>query len=167
MASILLDRIKGAVDVQPRQQQAGFRTGRSCCDQIFALRQVIGKVTALNALLLVNFINFRKAFDCIHRMSVWFNLRCYGLPEKVFKVIQSVYKDSRCTVRADGEGGDWFQIITGVRQSCVFSPLIFFLVMNWIILKQTLNWSSASRRKRGRPRMNWTTTVKKTWKASL
>ena len=29
------------------------------------------------------------------------------------------------------------------------------------IPKQTLNWSPAGKRKRGRPRMNWTTTVKK------
>ena len=133
MASILMNRIKGAVDVQLRQQQAGFRTGRSCCDQIFTLRQIIDKVTALNAPLLVNFIDFRKAFDCIHRISVWNILRCYGIPEKVIKVIQSFYKDSRCAVRADGEVGEWFQIITGIRQGCVLSPLIFLLVMDWIL----------------------------------
>ena len=151
MASILLHRITGAVDVQLRQQQAGFRTGRSCCDQIFALRQVIDKVTALNAPLLVNFIDFRKAFDCIHRISVWSILRCYGIPEKVIKVIQSFYKDSRCAVRADGEVGEWFQIITGVRQGCVLSPLIFLLVMDWILRraadtgKNGLEWVSGQR----------------------
>jgi len=42
---------KGAVD---NQLQAEFRAGGSCCDQIFALRQIIDKVTALNEPLLVN-----------------------------------------------------------------------------------------------------------------
>jgi hypothetical protein len=151
MASILLNRIQGAVDDQLRQQQAGFRAGRSCCDQIFALRQIIDKVTALKEPLLINFIDFRKAFDCIHRMSVWNILRCYGIPEKVIKVIQSFYEDSRCAVRADGEVGEWFQIITGVRQGCVLSPMIFLLVMDWIMKRATdtvtngLEWVNGER----------------------
>jgi len=33
--------------------------------------QIVDKVTALNEPLLVNFIDFRKAFDCIHRIAVW------------------------------------------------------------------------------------------------
>ena len=36
-------------------------------------------------------------------------------------------------LRADGEVGEWFQIITRVRQGCVVSPLIFLLVMDWIM----------------------------------
>ena len=41
MATVLLNRIKVAVDQQLRPQQAGFRPHRSCCDQVFALRQII------------------------------------------------------------------------------------------------------------------------------
>jgi len=36
-------------------------------------------------------------------------------------------------VRADGEVGEWFKIITGVRQGCVLSPLIFLLIMDWLL----------------------------------
>ena len=82
MSSIILERLKYAVDGTLRQHQAGFRHGRSCCDQIFALRQIIEKVAATDSKLLVNFIDFRKAFDCVHRPSVWNILRCYGIPEK-------------------------------------------------------------------------------------
>jgi len=46
-ACVLLVRIQKAVDTNLRQEQAGFRPGRSCNDQIFALRQIIEKVTAL------------------------------------------------------------------------------------------------------------------------
>jgi len=37
-ASVVLDRIKKAVDNTLRQEQAGFRPGRSCNDEIFTLR---------------------------------------------------------------------------------------------------------------------------------
>jgi len=46
-ACVLLGRMRKAVDTNLRQEQAGFRPCRSCNDQIFALRQIIEKVTAL------------------------------------------------------------------------------------------------------------------------
>ena len=49
---------------------SGFRKGRSCCEQIFTLRQIVEKVTTLDTKLLMNFIDFKKAFDCLHRPSV-------------------------------------------------------------------------------------------------
>jgi hypothetical protein len=91
----------------------------------------------MNEPLIVNFIDFKKAFDCIHRIAVWNILRCYGIPEKVIRIIQSFYNDSRCAVRAEGEMGEWFRIITGVRQGCVLSPLLFLLVVDWIMRRAT------------------------------
>ena len=38
---VLLNRIEGAIDVKMRQEQAGFRRGKGCTDQIFALRNII------------------------------------------------------------------------------------------------------------------------------
>jgi len=133
MAGIILERIKTAIDCSLRQQQAGFRKGRSCCEQIFALRYIIEKATALDTSLLINFIDFKKAFDCLHRPAVWSILSSYGIPEKIIRVIQNFYRDSRCAVRSDGQLGDWFQIITGVKQGCLLSPLIFLLVMDWTL----------------------------------
>ena len=36
-------------------------------------------------------------------------------------------------VRANGQISEWFQIVTGVCQGCVLSPLLFILVMDWIM----------------------------------
>ena len=41
--SFILNRFKGAIDKKLRENQVGFRPGRSCTEQIFALRQVIEK----------------------------------------------------------------------------------------------------------------------------
>ena len=138
MAGIILGRLKAAIDSALRQQQAGFRKGRSCCEQIFTLRQIVETATSLNTKLLVNFIDFRKAFDCLHRLSVWKILKSYGIPDYVVRVIQSFYQGSRCSVRFDGQLGDWFEIITGVRQGCLLSPLLFLIVIDWI-LKQAVD----------------------------
>ena len=38
---VLLNRLKDEIDHTLRQEQAGFRSGRSCCEQIFTLRNII------------------------------------------------------------------------------------------------------------------------------
>ncbi|XP_072028338.1 uncharacterized protein [Amphiura filiformis] len=42
-STILLQRVKDEVDLKMRDNQAGFRKGRSCQDQIFSLNQIIEK----------------------------------------------------------------------------------------------------------------------------
>jgi len=66
LASVILGRIKDAVDKQLRQEPAGFRKGRSCCEQIFALHQIMEKVIAGDSGMAINFIDFQKVLTrCI------------------------------------------------------------------------------------------------------
>jgi len=64
---------------------------------------------------MVNFIDFRKAFDCIHRPSLWAILRHYGIPEGIVTIIQNLYKDSKSNVKVNDMSGEWFEVVTGVR----------------------------------------------------
>ena len=41
LSAILLKRLRSAVDVTLREGQSGFRTGRSCTEQIFTLKNII------------------------------------------------------------------------------------------------------------------------------
>ena len=83
------------------------------------------KVTAWQKPVMVNFIDFRKAFDCIHRPSLWSILRQYGIQEEIVNIIQNLYEDSKSNVKINGISGEWFEVVTGVRQGCVLSPLLF------------------------------------------
>jgi len=96
MTNVLLERMKDAIESVLWQEQAGCRKGRSCCEHIFVLRQVIEKVTALNSKLVINFIDFKKAFYCIHQPSLWNIMKCNQYyPELI--------QGSRCAVRIDGQ----------------------------------------------------------------
>ena len=57
-ASIMLSRLRDGVEMHLQTEQAGFRPGRSCNDQIFTLRQIIEKVTVWQKPVMINFIDF-------------------------------------------------------------------------------------------------------------
>ena len=60
---ILLERIKSATDEKLRGNQAGFRKNRSCVDQIATLRIIVEQSLEWNSPLVMNFIDYEKAFD--------------------------------------------------------------------------------------------------------
>lgn len=69
LTRINLTRIQQAVDNRLRKEQAGFRTGRSCTEQIFTLKNIIEQCMEWQATL--NFIDFEKAFDSVDRVTLW------------------------------------------------------------------------------------------------
>ena len=68
------------VDQRIREEQAGFIAGRDCSDKIFALTNIVEQYIEWNATLFVKFVDFRKAFNSIHRDTLWAEMRHYGLP---------------------------------------------------------------------------------------
>ncbi|XP_035829459.1 uncharacterized protein LOC101855698 [Aplysia californica] len=74
LAKIIINRMSDAVDSCLRKEQAGFRKERRCTDQIFALRNIIEQCTEWQRHLYVNFVDFEKAFDSVHRESLWYIL---------------------------------------------------------------------------------------------
>ena len=74
-----------------------------------------------NTPLIINFIEFQKAFDSIHRPTLWNILKEYGVPEKYVNIIETLYENSKCAVKVNNSLTDWFFIKTGVRQGCIIS----------------------------------------------
>ena len=147
MAKIIILRLVDAIDKQLREEQAGFRKGRGCIDQIFALRNIIEQCTEWQRKLFINFVDFQKAFDSLNRKCLWKILRYYGIPSKIVELIKSFYNNFTCSV---GHDNIWFAVETGVRQGCVMSALLFNLAIDWIMRRTTedtqrgIRWSITS-----------------------
>ncbi|BFY97740.1 hypothetical protein BsWGS_00780 [Bradybaena similaris] len=135
--SMLLERLKKSVDEILREEQAGFRPHRSCTDQIFTLRTIIEESAELRSPLVINFIDFQKAFDSVHRPSLWKILEIYGFPAKYINIINAFYTDSACCVKTENGNSDWFPVNTGVKQGCVMSPMLFGIAIDWVMRKST------------------------------
>ena len=135
---VLLLRMEAAIDCKLRQEQAGFRKGRGCIEQIFALRNIIGQCFEWNTPLFINFIDFKKAFDSVQRATLWKILHSYGVPAKIFTLIEKFYDHFECSVILDNDTlSKWFLVKSGVGQGCIFSPILFLVIIHWAMRKPT------------------------------
>ena len=134
LAKVIIRRMSDAVDETLRKEQAGFRKQKGCVDQIFTLRNIIEQCMEWQRQLYVNFVDFEKAFDSIHRDCLWSILRHYGIPSKLVHLIKSFYRNFRCSV---GHSDTFFEVKTGVRQGCVMSAILFNLAIDWVMRRTT------------------------------
>ncbi len=129
--------MKDAVDHRLRDEQAGFRKERSCTDQIATLRIILEQSTEWNSPLYINFVDYEKAFDSVHRKSLWQLLRHYGIPIKLTSLIKTPTKEWPAGWPMAVISQKSFAVRTGVRQGCLLSPFLFLLATDWILKKTT------------------------------
>ena len=93
---IVIDRIRTGVESKLTKEQAGFRPGRGTTEQIFILRNtcIIEQSIKWQSSLYVN----EKAFDSVHRDSLWLIMRSYGIPSKIISMVKALYDDFECAV---------------------------------------------------------------------
>jgi hypothetical protein len=130
---VILNRMNEKVDELLRENQCGFRKGRGCSDQIFFLRQLIEKKIEFNEETVLCFIDFAQAYDSIWRKAAWKVTKQYGIHKKIIRMIESIYSTVSSCIRIEGEETDFFEIKTGFRQGCILSPILFNMVLDYIM----------------------------------
>ena len=71
MLKILQARLQQYVNRELPDVQAGFRKGRGTRDQIANIRWIIEKGRELQKNTYFCFIDYSKAFDCVHYNKLW------------------------------------------------------------------------------------------------
>lgn len=150
IAKIILDRIAPSVEPRLRKEQAGFRRGKSCVDQINTLRIIVEQCRAQNASLCLLFIDFEKAFDSLDQQKMWKILSDYDIPEKIIKIICELYDEAFIRVVHRGQVGSGFKVSNGVKQGCVLSPLLFNIILDYVLrlvtkTKRGIQWNPFSK----------------------
>ena len=130
---MLLNRIRDHVDPLLRFNQNGFRQGRGTVGQILALRRLLEGVQARKLPAVLTFVDFRKAFDSIHRGKMCKILLSYGIPEKIVSAISNMYDTTKARVISpDGETEE-FDIQAGVLQGDTLAPFLFIIVLDYCL----------------------------------
>lgn len=58
------------------------------------------------------------------------------MPIVLINIFKNLYLQSSCFVKTDSGHTDFFEIVTGVRQGCILSPLLFLVSLDYI-MRQT------------------------------
>ena len=70
------------------------------------------------------------AYDAINRTLLWTKLANIGLNGKVLQSLKALYTNVNRSVRINGYLTDWFPVLSGLKQGCLLSPLLFNLFAN-------------------------------------
>ena len=90
--------------------QAGFRKGRGTRDQIANIHWIIKKAREFQKNIYFCFIDYAKAFDCVHHNKLWKILKKIGIPDHLTCLLRSLYAGQEATVRTGHGTTDWFQM---------------------------------------------------------
>ncbi|XP_035664112.1 uncharacterized protein LOC118407702 [Branchiostoma floridae] len=130
---MLLNRLRPLLDPLLRSSQNGFRQGRSTVGQIMAIRRLLEGVNHKNLSCIITFIDFKKAFDSIHRGKLMDILRAYGVPEKLVTAIAATYSQTWAKVRTPDGDTEPFQILAGVLQGDTLAPFLFIVALDYAL----------------------------------
>ena len=130
---MILNRIRDHVDPLLRFNQNGFRQGRGTIGQILALRRLLEGVKARKLPAVITFVDFRKAFDSIHRGKMCKILSAYGIPIKIVSAIKSMYETTWAKVISPDGETEAFKIQAGVLQGDTLAPFLFIIVLDYCL----------------------------------
>lgn len=131
ITKIITNKINSIISLSDEQQ--GFRTGRSCTDAVFVIRQIAEKSIEYNIPAYMCFIDLEKAFDRVQLQDVVHLLYSRQVPLNLIKVIENIYNGNKVQAKINGELTEPIPVEKGIRQGDSLSPLLFNLIMDEII----------------------------------
>ena len=133
LSRILYNRCKDQLELELGEYQGGFRPWRSCPEQIITLKLVMDYYKRRQKQQVITFVDFKKAYDSIHRPSMMKILRNFGLHPKLIKMIELTLTNTTSKVKFRGELSEPFPIKTGLRQGDGLSPLLFNCALEYVM----------------------------------
>merc|ERR1712035_186968 len=104
LAHVLLTRIRSQLLKYQRPKQSGFTPGKSTIDRILALRVLMERRLEFQQGLLAAYVDLKKAFDSVHRGTLWDILHIRGIPARIIDLMTGLYSRTESAVYKCGGG---------------------------------------------------------------
>ena len=125
MLRILLNRLKPQAEEIIKEEQTGFRAGRSTTEQIFNLRILCEKYLQHQQNLYHVLVDFKKALNRVWHAALRATMWLYNINDNLIRTTECLYDKATSTIYHDNNTGKWFWTTTGVNQGCLLSPTRF------------------------------------------
>lgn len=116
-------------------RQLGFKKRLGCAHAIFSVRSVIDYYVSNDSTVNVCCLDISKAFDKVCHSGLLLKLLNRGVPICLVLILQNWFSKSFCTVKWNNTFSQSFQILAGVRQGGVLSPILFSVYVDSILIK--------------------------------
>ena len=134
-AHLLLARCRDHLLETQRPEQSGFTPKKFTTDRILALLVLVECRREFQRGLLAAYVDLKKAFDSVHRGTLWDILRIRGIPARIIDLMTGLYSRTESAVKCGGGISSFFPVDSGVRQGCVLAPSLFNTCMDWVLGK--------------------------------
>jgi len=104
--------------VKEAEEQAGFRAGRSCNYNTFAIKQLIEKQLSVGKEIHLLFIDLKKAYDNIPLIKLWKALEEIRISYTWIKTVNELYRKRLSYIKLGGLLSEGFEVTKGRRQGC-------------------------------------------------
>jgi hypothetical protein len=121
-----------------QQYQAGFQSGESTTDQLFALHQILEKSNEFNITTHHLFIDFKAAYDTIIRNEVYVGMSELNFRTKLIRLTKATLTIVTCCVKIQNDCSESFETRQTLRQEDLLSTLLFNAVLEVIVRRANL-----------------------------
>ena len=131
--ALLGNHIEPKIDNILRKNQNGFRRNRSTTSQILTIRRILEGVQAKKLQVTLQFVDFTKAFDSIHKGKMEQILLVYGLPKETVAAITILYKNTKVKVCSPDGDTEYFDIVARVLQGDTPASYFFIICLDYVL----------------------------------
>jgi Reverse transcriptase (RNA-dependent DNA polymerase) len=130
-AIMLLQRITPHVPLH--DSQYGFRPGRGTADALFTMNAAVQPRFQHGLLTCLFFLDWSKAYDRVMHHAFLDRLASKGVAGKMWRLIDSMYRQCCFRVRMDGVLSSAITIHSGVAQGCPLSPFLYAVFIDGLL----------------------------------
>lgn len=113
------------------EEQIGFTKGKRPTDHLFVLKSLIDQHTVKGSKPLYTcFVDFRRAFDTVDHLALFYKLCKIGISTSFYNVIKSLYLNNTLCIKIRDKLTSDFRSHVGVRQGDNLSPTLFKIFIN-------------------------------------
>ena len=98
MLKILQGKLQKYMNCELPDVQAGFRKDRRTRHQIANIYRIIQKASQFQKNISFCFMDYTKAFDCVHHNKLWKILKEMGIPDHLTCLLRNLYAGQEATV---------------------------------------------------------------------